>query len=185
MSLRVAIVGFGKIAVDQHVPAIAMTKGVELVAVASRNARLDGVTNYRDIESLIAHEEQLDAIVLCQPPQARFDAACLALRSGKHVFLEKPPGATVSEVEALIELAARSEVTLFASWHSRFAAGVATAKQWMAERTIKNISIAWKEDVRHWHPGQEWIWRQAVSACSIPASMRCRSSRRSLGKVFV
>ena len=32
--LRVAIVGFGKIARDQHVPAIAATDGVELVAVA-------------------------------------------------------------------------------------------------------------------------------------------------------
>ena len=38
--LRVAIVGFGKIARDQHVPAIAATDGVELVAVASRNASL-------------------------------------------------------------------------------------------------------------------------------------------------
>ena len=41
--LRVAIVGFGKIARDQHVPAIAATDGVELVAVASRNASLPGV----------------------------------------------------------------------------------------------------------------------------------------------
>ena len=88
----------------------------------------------------------------------RFEAARLALRSGKHVFLEKPPGATVSEVEALIEIAARQGLTLFASWHSRFAAGVATTKQWIAERIVKSIAITWKEDVRHWHPGQEWIW---------------------------
>ena len=41
--LRVAIVGFGKIARDQHVPAIAATEGVELVAIADPNTSLPGV----------------------------------------------------------------------------------------------------------------------------------------------
>ena len=41
--LRVAIVGFGKIARDQHVPAIAATDGVELVAIADPKASLPGV----------------------------------------------------------------------------------------------------------------------------------------------
>lgn len=158
MSLQIAIVGFGKIAADQHVPAIAKTEGIELVAIASRNARLEGVANYRDIESLLAAGQKVDAVVLCQPPQVRFAAACLSLRAGKHVFLEKPPGATVTEVEALVALAAQNKVTLFASWHSRFASGVSAAKAWLAQRTLKSISISWKEDVRHWHPGQEWIW---------------------------
>lgn len=157
MTLRLGIVGFGKIARDQHVLAIAKTEGVDLVAIASRNASLDGVANYRDIDAMLA-AEKLDAIALCQPPQVRFEAACKALNAGKHVFLEKPPGATVSEVEALIELAAKSGVTLYASWHSRYAAGVSVAKKWLAARAIRSVTITWKEDVRHWHPGQHWIW---------------------------
>lgn len=156
-NIRLGIVGFGKIARDQHVQAIANTQGIELVAIASRNATLDGVANYRDIDAMLAAGD-LEAVALCQPPQARFEAACTAVRAGKHVFLEKPPGATLSEVDALRRLAAQNNVTLFASWHSRFAAGVASAKAWLAERKIERISINWKEDVRHWHPGQEWIW---------------------------
>ena len=74
------------------------------------------------------------------------------------MFLEKPPGATVSEVEALIALARRQGVTLYASWHSRHAAAVAQAKAWSAERKVERIDIQWREDVRHWHPGQPWIW---------------------------
>lgn len=158
MTIRLGLVGFGKIARDQHVQAIAKTEGIDLVAVASRNAAAEGVSNYRDIESMLA-AESLNAVALCQPPQVRFDAACLALRAGKHVFMEKPPGATVSEVEALIELASRHNVTLFASWHSRFGAGVAKAKAWISSRRVRSISIKWKEDVRHWHPGQDWIWQ--------------------------
>lgn len=157
-TLQFGLVGFGKIARDQHVPAIAGTEGSELVAVASRNAAAEGVRNYQDLAGLLAGEPELDAVILCQPPQARFDAARDALLAGKHVFLEKPPGASVSEVEALIALAKAQGVTLFASWHSRFARHVGTAKRWIAERQVARVEIVWKEDVRHWHPGQDWIW---------------------------
>ena len=139
-------------------PAIACTEGIELIAVASRNAQADGCANYPTIEAMLVGEPGLDAIVLCQPPQARYVAARTALLAGKHVFLEKPPGATLSEVDALVALAQAQGVTLYASWHSRYAAAVAPAKQWLQSRTVVNISIVWKEDVRHWHPRQDWIW---------------------------
>jgi predicted dehydrogenase len=158
MTLRAGLVGLGKIARDQHLPAIARTDGIELVAVASRNAKGDGVANYPDLDAMLAGESDLDAVILCQPPQVRYAAARQALLAGKHVFLEKPPGATVSEVEALVALAKRQGVTLYASWHSRYAAAVAQAKVWIAGRTIRHIDIQWREDVRHWHPGQPWIW---------------------------
>lgn len=158
MTIRAGLVGLGKIARDQHLPAMARTAGIDLVAIASRNAQGDGVHNYPDLGAMLAGEPDLDAVILCQPPQARYHAARQALLAGKHVFLEKPPGATVSEVEALIALAKAQNVTLYASWHSRYAAAVAQAKAWIAQRKIERISIQWREDVRHWHPGQPWIW---------------------------
>lgn len=157
-TIKAGLVGLGKIARDQHLPAIDKTDGIELAAVASRNAQGEGLNNYGTIEEMLAGEPDLDAIILCQPPQVRYEAARQALLAGKHVFLEKPPGATVSEVEALIDIAERQGVTLYASWHSRYAAAVAPAKAWLAERTIKHVSIQWREDVRHWHPRQPWIW---------------------------
>lgn len=158
MSIRAGLVGLGKIARDQHLPAMAKVDGIDLVAIASRNAQGEGVNNYPDLGAMLAGEPDLDAVILCQPPQARYHAARQALLAGKHVFLEKPPGATVSEVEALIALARAQNVTLYASWHSRYAAAVAQAKAWIAQRRIERISIQWREDVRHWHPGQPWIW---------------------------
>lgn len=158
MTIKAGLVGLGKIARDQHLPAIEKIEGIELVAIASRNALGEGVRNYPDLGAMLAGERDLDAVILCQPPQVRYQAARQAILAGKHVFLEKPPGATVSEVEALIALAKAQNVTLYASWHSRYAAAVAQAKTWMASRTIERISIQWREDVRHWHPGQPWIW---------------------------
>ena len=159
MPIRIAIVGLGKIARDQHIPVIAASSQFELAATASRNNRLDGVASFRTIEDLIASDVAFDAVALCQPPQGRYEAARAAIAAGKHVFLEKPPGATLSEVRALEGQAKEKGVTLFASWHSRCAPGVEAARQWIAAQgRVVSARIEWKEDVRYWHPGQQWIW---------------------------
>lgn len=158
MTLDLALVGLGKIARDQHLPAIAATPGLRLAAIASRSAPETDLPLYPDLAALLAAEPGIDGVTLCTPPQGRFDQAHTALLAGKHLMLEKPPGATLSEVQALQELAAAQGVTLFATWHSREAAGVAPARDWLAGRRIRRVEVVWKEDVRHWHPGQAWIW---------------------------
>ena len=157
--IKLAIVGMGKIARDQHVPAIRNNAAFELIGVASPNNSLEGVPHFKSMESLLENNATLDAVSICTPPQVRFDVAATALRRGKHVMLEKPPGMTVSEVSALSELAQRNGVTLFTTWHSRAAAAVEPARKWLSSREIKHVSINWKEDVRVWHPGQNWIWQ--------------------------
>lgn len=156
-SIPVAIVGVGKIARDQHIPAIAANPAFRLAATVSRSGGVEGVETFADIGALLAARPDIPAVSLCMPPQVRFEAAAAAIRAGRHVMLEKPPGATVSEVRALKDMAAAG-VTLFATWHSRHADGVAPAKAWLAGRKVTRARIDWKEDVRKWHPGQAWIW---------------------------
>jgi len=156
--ILIGIVAVGKIVRDQHLPAIAGNPDFELVAGVSRNATLDGVANFKTIEALLADGPELDALSLCMPPQARYDAACKAIAAGKHVFLEKPPGATVSEVEDLRAQAAAKGISLFASWHSRYAPAVEAARRFLAGTTVRSTALVWKEDVRRWHPNQAWIW---------------------------
>jgi D-galactose 1-dehydrogenase len=157
-SIRLAIVGLGKIARDQHIPAIAGTEGIELVAVASRNASIDGVAHFATLDELLAAAPDVDAVALCTPPQVRRAQAAAALKARKHVLLEKPPGATVSELTPLIAAARQTGRTLFATWHSRFAPAVEPARAFLADRQIKSVVVEWKEDVKVWHPGQAWIW---------------------------
>ena len=156
--LRIAIVGFGKIARDQHVGAIAAVPGATLAAVASRNASLPELPHFATIEELLEQGPPIDAVSLCTPPQVRRAQAAAALAAGKHVMLEKPPGTGVAELDPLIAMAAEAKRTLFATWHSRHAPAVEPARQWLAERRIASVQISWKEDVRVWHPGQAWIW---------------------------
>jgi D-galactose 1-dehydrogenase len=157
--IKIAIVGMGKIARDQHLPALAANPAFELVAVASPHQRLEGVPNFTTLNELIDTIPSVEAISICTPPQVRYDLARYALTHRKHVMIEKPPGATLSEVASLVEIADKHRVTLFASWHSRAASAVEPAREWLAARSIRIAHIYWKEDVRVWHPGQTWIWR--------------------------
>jgi D-galactose 1-dehydrogenase len=159
MSEPIALLGIGKIARDQHIPAIAESSGFALAATVSRSGGVDGVENHNDIAGLLAARPDIRVVSLCMPPVPRFDIATAALAAGKHVMLEKPPGATVSEVLKLERLARAKGVTLFATWHSRHAAGVAQARAYLRDAQIRHVQIDWKEDVRRWHPGQDWIWQ--------------------------
>lgn len=158
-TLPVAIVGVGKIARDRHIPAIEASPRFSLAATASLEGAVDGVQAFSSLDALIAARPDVKAVALCTPPQARCALAARAIAAGLHVLLEKPPGQTVSEVEWLADEAKRAGVTLFATWHSRYNHGVAPARDLLARRRIRRVDVTWKEDVRHWHPGQAWIWK--------------------------
>ena len=154
--MKIALVGIGKIAVDQHVPSIAASDDWELAATVSRSGTVDGVPSYTDLDTMLSENPDIEVVSLCLPPVPRFEYAAACLRAGRHVMLEKPPGATLAEVHALEAMV--GDRTLFATWHSRMAKGVASAKAALAGKTVESAQIMWKENVRQWHPGQEWIF---------------------------
>ncbi len=71
--------------------------------------------SFHDIDQLLESDVAIDAVSLCTPPQGRFQQAYAALSARKHVMLEKPPGATISEVQALTRFAEKQGVTLYAT----------------------------------------------------------------------
>jgi len=158
--IAIGIVGFGKIAQDQHVPAIEGNGAFILRAIADPHGRGAGLTQYPSIDAMLDSESGLDAVAICTPPQSRCALAQRALERGKHVLLEKPPCATMEEAHSLRALAETSGLTLFAAWHSQFAPAIAPAREFLSGAAIRTMHISWREDVRVWHPGQTWIWRQ-------------------------
>ena len=157
--IRVGLVGIGKAARDQHIPVVRANPQFELVACTSRNNRVDGVANFATVEEMLAGCPQLDAVTICSPPQVHYGAAKLAFLAGKHLFMEKPPCATTAELQQLFELARIGNHTFFQTWHLRCAPRVDDAERWMKGRKVLSARIVWKEDVRHWHPGQSWIFQ--------------------------
>jgi D-galactose 1-dehydrogenase len=156
--IRIAIIGFGKIARDQHVPSITANPDFRLAAVATRSGAADaGVpvfTDYREMLDTLP----LDAVAVCTPPGARHAIARHCLEAGLDVLLEKPPGATLGEVADLAALAGRDDRCLFTTWHAQFNRAVAQAADRISLEGLHSLRIDWLEDVEKWHPGQGWIW---------------------------
>ena len=159
MATRIGIIGLGKIARDRHLPCVAANREFELAAVvSSRGNGVDGVPCFRTPAELFGSGAGLDAVALCMPPEPRFDIARAALDAGLHVLCEKPPTPTVGELQVLAAHAAACGRVLFTTWHSQYNAGVDAARRVLQGRTVRTLKVTWKEDVRRWHPGQEWIW---------------------------
>ena len=187
-ALRIGVVGMGKIAVDEHVPAIAANPRFELAATVERSAPASAI-NFTSHEAMLAAADRLDAVAITTPPGPRYAIARDCLDAGLHVLLEKPPTATLAETDDLAAGAAQRWLTLFTTWHAQHNAAVVEAAALLAGRRIRDMSIVWHEDVEKWHPGQRWIWEAGgfgvfdpgINAFSIvsaifPASLFVRSA---------
>ncbi len=156
---KIALAGIGKIAIDQHIPAIQSSLDWELAAIVSRKDTALGIEQFKTMSDMLAARPDINTVSLCMPPVPRFEYAASAIKAKRHVMLEKPPGATLQECRILEEMAKEKGVSIYATWHSRAAVQVQKARNWLSGKTLKHISITWREDVRRWHPGQAWIWQ--------------------------
>jgi D-galactose 1-dehydrogenase len=153
--IGIAIIGFGKIAADQHVPAIEGNERFKLLATSSRSGTGPG-PSFTDWRELIGQTEGLQAVAITTPPGPRMQIAMECVAAGLHVLLEKPPTMTLGEAEALAAIPMQG--SLFATWHARHNPAVVTAADLLAGKQVASMRITWHEDVRKWHPGQDWIW---------------------------
>lgn len=157
--LGVIIVGYGKIATDEHYPAIAANADLELVGVVSeRGIGPEGFPIFKTIDEALESGIDFDICSHCNTPNARFGTALKSIRAGKHTMLEKPPAATLTQLAMLESEAVASGISLMTTWHSQANAAVDAAREWLRDKEIRQVQIDWREDVRKWHPNQQWIW---------------------------
>lgn len=155
--LKIAIIGFGKIAADQHVPSITGNPRFELVASSSRSGTGPQPV-FTDWRELLRDVKDLDAVAITTPPTPRYEIARVCIEAGLQCLLEKPPTVSLAEIDDLAGLADAKGVTLFTTWHARHNPAVEAAGRLLAGKQVESMAIRWHENVHKWHPGQQWIW---------------------------
>lgn len=156
---RIAVIGVGKIAQDQHLPVIDASDDFELAAtVSTRGLGHNGLPVFKTPGELYAAMPEVSLVSVCTPPGIRHQYVREALDAGKDVMMEKPPTTTISELDDLIDHARRLDRVLFQTWHSQYNGAVDRTQAILAEQGVTAARIDWRESVRKWHPGQDWVW---------------------------
>lgn len=156
---KIAVIGIGKIAQDQHLPVIDKSPDFELAAcVSTRGVGHGDVPVFKTAAELYKAMPEVKLVSICTPPGVRHGLVRQAIDAGKDVLLEKPPTPTITEFEDLVTYGEKKGRVLFQTWHSRYNAAVDAAKLILKDEGVANLRIDWRESVRKWHPGQEWVW---------------------------
>jgi D-galactose 1-dehydrogenase len=156
---KIAVIGIGKIALDQHLPVISGSDRFELAAtVSTRGISHGGLPVYRTPTELYAAHPEIGIVASCVPPAVRHAQVREALDAGKHVLMEKPPSPSIAEFQDLVAHARTRDRVLFQTWHSQYNPAVDRARAILAGEGVKSVRIDWRESVRKWHPGQDWVW---------------------------
>jgi predicted dehydrogenase len=115
MTLKVAIIGCGKIA-DAHIEEIQkMPAAARIVAVADLElliaeqiaSRYGIAAHYDDVDRLLANERP-DVVHITTPPNSHLPLAMKAVDAGAHVYVEKPLALTFADSQRLVDYVERS-----------------------------------------------------------------------------
>ena len=161
MVIRLGLIGLGRIARQSHIPALLRSPRFKLIAGADpAQPSALGIPVFADCETLLDRMGgQIDAVSICTPPQFHTSIARKCIMAGLHVLLEKPPAASLGEIESLLEVARPGRATLCFSWHSRMNKAVSLAAAFLRDRAPWTFEAIWEEDPDIWHEGQDWIWQ--------------------------
>lgn len=107
--VRLGLIGLGRIALSQHLPALRRVPGLRVVALCDTDpqhlaraaALCPGAASYADYRALLAQRD-LEAVGILTPPQSHAEIALAALDAGLHTLIEKPLAMSLDESEALL-----------------------------------------------------------------------------------
>ncbi|MHC4716873.1 MAG: Gfo/Idh/MocA family protein [Planctomycetota bacterium] len=126
-TVRVGVIGCGGIANSVHLPSLRDIEAAEIVAVcdiiedrAQKAADEYGAPGVYTLYQQMLTAEELDAVFVLTEPDQLFRPTQNALRSGRHVFMEKPPGVTTYQAEQLARDARGADRILHVGLNRRY-----------------------------------------------------------------
>lgn len=144
--IKYGVIGLGFFG-EKHAEILSDMPGVELAAVCTRRPhRVKEIaerfkiprtyTNYKDLLA----DTEIDAVGIITHVNDHRDITIEALKTGKHIFLEKPMAGTVEDCDAIIEAAKSAKEGKFMVGHiCRFDTRISLAKAAIDEGRIGRI----------------------------------------------
>ena len=126
-TLKVGLMGCGRIAHAVHLPILTRLTDVELVALAETDPeRLERARHLVPKAITFDHYEKLlemkevEAVIICLPNHLHAEAAIAALRQGEHVYLEKPLATNLNDARKVLDAWQRTHLVGMIGFNYRF-----------------------------------------------------------------
>ncbi len=139
--VRVAVIGAGAMVNSAHAPSLAIMPDVEIVGIADivRERADETAAKFGIPRAFSDYREMLDAtapdaVYIVVRPQFLFDIAGHCLTTGKHLFVEKPPGVYSEQTRQLAHLAAKHNCLTAVGFQRRFAPITVECRRRVLER---------------------------------------------------
>lgn len=158
MKISVGIIGSGKSARENHIPAYLKAPGAQVVAIADADterarsvAEELRIKSVYDDYSLMLKKCRPDAVSVCTAPSEHKDAVLSALSRGAHVLCDMPMGMNAEEGKAMLDAAQEAQRVLVFAAPRRFEAQATILKEAIVNHDLGEVCFC-----------RAWFQRKAI-----------------------
>ena len=114
-------------------------------------------------------DPSLDAVVIATPVPTHYELSKLALEAGKHVFVEKPPAMTCSEIDELVAIAAERDLVLMPGHLLLYHPGVQKLKELVDTGELGDVLCVYgnRQNLGRIRPYENALWSLGVHDLSV------------------
>ena len=122
---------------------------------SAKNPQLLKATKYRDFRVMLEKEKGIDAVTVSTPDHTHAVIAMMAIKMGKHVFVQKPLTHTIREARELAKVAKESNLVTQMGNQGHASEGARLINEWIADGAIGDVT-----EVHAWT--NRPIWPQGI-----------------------
>ncbi len=150
MTLKIGLVGAGRMTQMAHLPNLLQIGGVQPVAIADIDLelarRVAGAYNiprvYENSETLVEGEPALNGVLIATPRMHHAVACLPALERGIPVFMEKPLEVTLEKARQIVEARQRSGAIMVIGYNNRYDPAFVAAEHFLHSGKLGDLRYA-------------------------------------------
>lgn len=138
---------------DSGLVNVAALCDVDLDRAKDAAKKHDKAKLYRDYRKLIEGEKNIDAVLVATPDHVHAPASIMAMRAGRHVYVEKPLAHSIGEARKMLEVAKETKRVTQMGNQGHAGEGLRLTREWIQAGLIGKVA-----EVHVWsdRPGTFW-----------------------------
>ena len=172
--IGVAIVGVGRIAVNEMLPAFAQSKHAKPVALVSGDRAKalkvahqydipeSAVLDYKDYDKL-AQMPEVQAVYIALPNSMHAEYTIRAAKAGKHVLCEKPMANSVAECQQMIDACRKAGKKLMIAYRSQYESNDRALVKMIRDKKLGTLKEFISVNSQNMGDPQHWRLKRALA----------------------